>query len=317
MPAPENPAAVAVPILECTVDVTREEMMSCVAPETAQSRLAIAANRMIGGQDVYVRLSNSRNSYAGGVFSTSVTVQNLLAGPLGTADGTTANGIKVFFVDGPTSVGAGDVSVANATGSGFFTQADQSYFLFPQILEPYEISAAQTWQFSTTTGKFTFSVAVSAPQTPENELLPLLDRVWEGTASTSWTDVLNWNGALPVATSTVAVPRASLMSGPNMPVLSADESVGSLHVGLGSTLNLGGRTLTSMNAIDAPGAISNGTVVLSGTGALLRGTVPGLTVSGTASIQGALQATGPVKVTGGGSLTLSNNSPLTIINPTP
>jgi hypothetical protein len=322
MPSPENPAAVAIPVLECTVDVTREEMMSCVAPETAQSRLAVAANRMIGGQDVYVRLSNSGNSYSGGVFSTSVTVQNLLAAPLGTVDGTTAHGIRVFFTDGPTSVGAGDVSVANATGNGFFTQADQPYFLFPQVLQPYEISAAQTWQFSTTTGKFTFKVAVSAPQTPADELLPLLDRLWLGTASTAWTLASNWqSGLVPDSASTVSVPAAASMSGSFMPVLADSVQLQHLRVGSGSTLGLGGFRLTAWGNVDAVGSIGTGTVWMRGSGTLLRGTVPTLRITGSVAAQGTTTATGPVQVTGGGAnggaLTLSNTAPLTIINPTP
>ncbi|HLM67431.1 MAG TPA: hypothetical protein VK358_07890, partial [Longimicrobium sp.] len=97
-PTIQDAPVVAIPAMQCLVDVEREQV-TCTPPDPAQSQLAIAANRMIGGQDVYVRLSNSGNSYDAGaeIFQTDVTVQNLLQAPLGTSDGTTVDGVKLFF----------------------------------------------------------------------------------------------------------------------------------------------------------------------------------------------------------------------------
>ena len=321
MPAPEDAASVAVPALQCAVDV-RAETMSCAAPDGAQARNALAANRLLGGQDVYIKLANSGGSYDAGAqtFQINVTVQNLLEAPLGTTDGVTASGVRVFFGSGPIGTG-GTVTVQNPTGTAFFTEADQPYFEYPQILEPFEISAALPWRFNvpTATTRFTFLVYVSAAQ--QDETQPLLANTWLG-ASTAWTSTANWSyGVVPDAASTAAVPPDSLTAGAFDPVLSADAQLTDLRVGGGSTVNLGGNTLTAWGNVDVTGTISNGTLWMRGSGAVLRGAIPWLTVDGTVSAQGATVVTGAVKVVGGeaggGTLILNNYTPLTVINPTP
>ena len=52
-----------------------------------------------------------------------------IAQPMGTPDGSTVTGLKVFFHDGPTVTGGtGAVSVSNADGTGTFSGSGQSYF---------------------------------------------------------------------------------------------------------------------------------------------------------------------------------------------
>jgi hypothetical protein len=317
-PTIEPGPTAGLPALQCVVDVP-SETMTCTVPTPEQTRLSVAANRLVGGQDVLVKLSSSGTGYDEGTqtFRTTVTVQNLLARPLGTVDGTTVNGVTVFFHSGPTvsAGGSGEVTVKNPTGVGFFTAANQPYFLYPQILQPYEISAPITWEFNAppTARRFTFVVYVSAPQANEN--LPLLDRVWLGTADSSWTNPANWQGGLvPDSGSTVAVPPDSLMQGSFMPVLAGDAALSYLRVGGGSTLDLAGRTLTAWGNVDAPGTISSGLVRMGAQNSVLRGTVPAVQVTGGVRLQGATRAAGPVTVSGG-SLTASGESPLTISVP--
>lgn len=304
------------PALQCTVDVPLAEV-TCTEPEAVQSRYAIAANRMIGGQDVYVKLVASGIQYDAGteIFQMNVTVQNLLAAPLGTTNGVDVDGVRLFFFSGPTvsAGGSGDVTVYNPTGYAFFTDVNQPYFQYSQILQPYEISAPLTWQFSTppTATRFTFVVYVSAPQADEN--LPLLDRVWLGGTDTEWTNAANWDGGVPISTSTVAIRPDSLFAGV-MPALSADAEVAYLLVGGGSTLTLNGFTMTSSGTVDAPGAIAGGLVRMTGAGSKLRGTVPSLQLTGGVRLQGATRATGAVSVSDG-SLTVSGSNPLTISLP--
>ena len=65
-----------------------------------------------------------------------------------------------------------------------------------------------------------------------------------------------------------------------------------------TTLDLGGHTLTVTDGVDAPsGAVSGGTVVMSGDGSL-EGTVDDLNVGGAVSLQGSTVATGPVAIRG-------------------
>jgi len=64
---------------------------------------------IVGGQGALVRLASSGTTYNAGTqaFASDVTVENLIAQPMNTTDGTTpdAGGIKVFFHSGPTVTG--------------------------------------------------------------------------------------------------------------------------------------------------------------------------------------------------------------------
>jgi hypothetical protein len=135
-------------------------------------RAAAAGSLILGGQGVYVLLTSGGTSYNGTshIFTTSVTLKNLTAGPLGTSDGSVADpaGIRVFFHSGPTAVGGGSVAVANQDGSASFTGVNQPYFQYPGILGGGATSGARTWNFnvSGTVTSFTFQVLV-ASQVPQ------------------------------------------------------------------------------------------------------------------------------------------------------
>lgn len=145
--APGIPAPAAT--LVCTV-VTRQPSLAC-ADIAAPAR----ANLILGGQGVRVRLASSGTTYdsATRVMRSSVTVQNLLAGPMGTPDGVAVYGEKVFFHAGPTTTaGSGSVQVANPDGVGAFTGAAQSYFHYAQILPPGAVSLPREWRFAVDPG---------------------------------------------------------------------------------------------------------------------------------------------------------------------
>ncbi|MBW8772347.1 MAG: hypothetical protein JF590_03505 [Gemmatimonadetes bacterium] len=147
-------------MLSCTVD-RASLTLSCSAPETSPGVATF------GGQGTKVGLRSSNVSYSGGtgILSADITVQNLGAGPIGTTDGTTtsAYGIKVFFVSGPTAAPTGTVTVNNATGTGTFTAGSQPYFEYDTLLTSQQTSTPFTWQFLFAGGatSFTFSVLVS------------------------------------------------------------------------------------------------------------------------------------------------------------
>lgn len=298
--------------LTCTV-VTQTRTMTCGAAATAP---VTSADRIIGGQDTYVRLASTSSAYDAGTqtFQTGVTVQNLVQSEVGTPDGSTVEGVTVFLESDPVTVeGTGTVTVANADGRGTFTGADQPYWLYNQILEPYEISTVRTWVFSvpTTVLRFTFTAYVSAPMV--NEAAPLLDAVWTGATSTAWSSAGNWaQGAVPGTGSVVAIPSDALLASTNYPQLSADVTVGSLRVGQASTLDLNARVLTLGGNLDAVGTITGGTVRVTGAGARIGGTLPALEVSGSATLQRPVQTSGAVLVTG--ALTAADQ-PLTIAIP--
>jgi hypothetical protein len=120
---------------------------------------------VLGGQGALVRLASSGTAYSAGIFATNVTVENLIAQPMNTADGTTPDGggIKVFFNAPPTVTGGtGTVSVANQDGTGTFTASGQDYFLYSggAVLASGSTSSSKLWQFTVpgTVTQFTFQV---------------------------------------------------------------------------------------------------------------------------------------------------------------
>jgi hypothetical protein len=136
---------------------------------------------IVGGQNVYVKLTSSNVSYNSGseIYQFDVTVQNLLNEAIGTPDGITpgANGIQVFFNNGPVvTSGSGTITVANADGTGTFLAADQPYFAYNQILAKNAVSGAKTWQLNVpaSVAAFDFDVYLSTDVQPLliiNELL--------------------------------------------------------------------------------------------------------------------------------------------------
>ncbi|MBB4638750.1 Ig-like domain-containing protein [Longimicrobium terrae] len=166
---PTTPSTVVA--LDCKVTVKPTATFGCTpsAPTGAGSAAVI-----VGNQNTYVKLqaSNLSNDEGTGIFSFDATVQNLLMQSLGTTNGTTLDpeAIKVFFHQGPTSTGAGSVSVFNATGSDDFTGENQPYFQYDEVLSQNEVSPAKNWQFQVSGGAtgFVFKVYVRAQvQYPE------------------------------------------------------------------------------------------------------------------------------------------------------
>jgi hypothetical protein len=135
---------------------------------------------ILGGQNTYVRLASSNIQVAPGSLSFDVTVENLIAQPLGaTANGDVDSaGVRVFFVAGPSSTGSGSVTVANPDGVDSFTGPDQPYFqyeggLFASSVTD-ETSEAKTWTFEFTPDveNITFKVLVAAQlQWPDGFIL--------------------------------------------------------------------------------------------------------------------------------------------------
>jgi hypothetical protein len=197
-------------VLRCEVGVASGDL-TCVdiSGEGGASASRAAAGtgpsleqRTFGGQGTYVRLANSGNSLAGGVYSINVTVQNLANLAMGTADGPTrhADGLQVFFSSAPVATaGSGNVSVANATGTAMFTAADQPYFQYggsiggtdqgelgaDGILASAETSAAKQWQFALDAGvtRFGFVVMIRT-QTPAGTLTTVAPQVTNVSAAT-------------------------------------------------------------------------------------------------------------------------------------
>jgi hypothetical protein len=159
LPAPEAPLEA----LQCTVTVARGEMR-CGSASSAGGAMG---DLMVGGQGTYVQLrsANARYDSVQHVFTIDVTMQNLLGQPVGTENGTTPTGIRIFFYTPPAaSVGSGSVEIKNPDGTDIFTEAGQPYFLYPEVLGAYERTAPRAWSWNVDPGvqAFNFQVYVSA-----------------------------------------------------------------------------------------------------------------------------------------------------------
>lgn len=304
----------------CRVTV-RTATVECDLPavkDRASAGAAVSADRIMGGQDLYVKLSSDNVSYDGGtqIFQADVYIQNLTQHLLGTTDGSTVagHGARIFFEAEPVvTSGAGSVSVHNPDGYDTFTGVGQPFFGYSQILMPNQISEHRTWQFDVpaTVNSFVFTVFVSAPMVEEGS--PLLDRLWAGEVDAAWELDGNWaGGAAPDSASAVMIPSDSLIAGPGRPVLAGDAAVRHLRVGTGSTLDLQGYTLSVWGNVDATGPIVGGMVHMGGANGLLNGTVPSLRVTSSVRLQRAVKTTGAVSISDG-SLTVMH--PLSISVP--
>ncbi|HEX2210591.1 MAG TPA: hypothetical protein VHG93_23120 [Longimicrobium sp.] len=158
LPQPEPPLAA----LQCTVTVARGDMR-CGAGTPG----GVMGDLLIGGQGTYVQLRSANGRYDSltQVFTLDVTMQNLLGQPVGTEDGTTPTGIRIFFHTPPAaSAGSGTIEVKNPDGTGIFTEAGQPYFEYPEVLAAYERTAPRPWEWNVPLGveSFHFAVYVSA-----------------------------------------------------------------------------------------------------------------------------------------------------------
>lgn len=152
--------------LECRVTVaTRQVQCATATPPSGPSYL------IVGNQNVYVTVANTNVNHdpGTGVFTTDVTVRNLIPQPLGTADSTAAlapdpDGVRIF-ISTPPAVTAGSGTVTPvADGQDFFTAANQDFWQYNSVLEQFEVSAPKTWTFNVSAGveAFYFAVLISA-----------------------------------------------------------------------------------------------------------------------------------------------------------
>jgi len=192
-PEPTVPGPVQLVQLACRASVEEMSVRCGSGSLTGDARGLI-----VGNQDVYVRLTSSSPAYnaATQAFTFNVTVQNLIAQPLGTANGTTPSptGVRVFFPQDPTvASGSGAIAVV-ADGTGTFTAGGQSYYQYSGtqlgadgILSPNETSAAKGWTFTvpTTVNTFVFTLYVAADVPAPNgyvDVTPPADTVLAGQA---------------------------------------------------------------------------------------------------------------------------------------
>lgn len=164
--SPPLPAARMLGSFECRADAGGGRLW-CAERSGDAEPLAVSRT-LLGRNQVKLVSTNLRYDTLTQVFGADVTVQNLLSAPIGTPDGVGVSGVKVFFERGPTVTefyapgDTGTVTVHNADGAASFTGPKQPYHLYPQILQPGQVSAVKRWEWRVprTVKYYTFSVRV-------------------------------------------------------------------------------------------------------------------------------------------------------------
>ncbi len=162
-----RPAPRAVAAVECRGRVDRPSLECGSVGSGARGDL------ILGGQNVYVKLTSAITSVTATQFAFDVTVKNLTAQPMGTTNGTgpAGTGVRVFFGSGPTN----GVTVANPDGVAMFTAAGQPYFQYSGallgadgVLGCAETSSTRNWVLNLNGAtSFTFVVYISTPMPAE------------------------------------------------------------------------------------------------------------------------------------------------------
>ncbi len=130
--------------LRCSVGV-RDKSMVCEPMGPRGIRRQI----ILGGQGLNVRLRTTNVNYdeVTDLLTADISVQNLLDQPIGT-DGTGTYGVRVFFVSGPTVTEGSETVQVLADSIGTFTASNQRYYVYPEIIQPRQVSQPVTWSFS-------------------------------------------------------------------------------------------------------------------------------------------------------------------------
>lgn len=99
-------------------------------------------------------------------------VQNLLKQSIGTLDDARITGVKVFVTNVHATSGTGAVSVANADSTGTFTAANQSYFIYNQIVAPNGYTKNKLWKFNvpSTVTSVSMSILISTDYPAEQNV---------------------------------------------------------------------------------------------------------------------------------------------------
>jgi hypothetical protein len=175
-PDPAVPPPALAAVMECHADVRAGVVVCGDAANLSEG----ARGLIVGGQPNNIRLTSSSTTFTADTFAFNMTVQNLIAQPMATTDGTTASasGVRAFFHAGPTTTsGSGTVTVANADGTGTFTGSAQPYHQYSGtmlgsdgILSQNEVSSLKRWKFHmpSTVLTFSFTAYVSTDVPLEN-----------------------------------------------------------------------------------------------------------------------------------------------------
>jgi hypothetical protein len=159
-------AAATVAIVRCEGDPqTRELVCTAVEPHGFSTSQG-PAKAIVGNPDVQLSSYNVVYDTTTLIFSFDAKVKNQLTEAIGTPNGTTVTGLKVYYETGPSATSyyspgdTGTVTVNNADGTGNFTKANQPYHLYNELVVPNDTTDRKRWELRIPRAVKTFAFQV-------------------------------------------------------------------------------------------------------------------------------------------------------------
>lgn len=148
---PDAAQAGARPTLILALTCTLSRSASTVACAPASSRApGVSASVIVSATGTYAQFVpfNLVKDTVHQIWSFDAFLHNLMLQSIGTLNGTTVTGSKIFVTDIEATQGTGTVSIINADGTGNFAAPNQKYFTYNQIVGPATNSNAKLWKVS-------------------------------------------------------------------------------------------------------------------------------------------------------------------------
>jgi hypothetical protein len=144
--SPEAPPILA--SIGCDLDGASHQVRCVALHPLPMSNLR--ARRVHEEWPIYARFlpSNLDEDSAARTWSFAAKLQNLLGQPVGTLDGSTVTGIRVFISSIVVTGGTGAITLANPDGAATLTSPSQAFVSYHQIVEPNAYSAHRSWRLS-------------------------------------------------------------------------------------------------------------------------------------------------------------------------
>jgi len=148
VPRQEGTGPVTVLELTCRLSFSDRELskVHCGEPGAGVGGMARSEGESRRGEYAGLVISNVTRDMAAQSWTFMASLENLLAQPIGTFDGTTGVGSRRVVTYGPVAArGRGDVWITNADGTADVTGPDQPYFDYPWIVQPQRVSPRREW----------------------------------------------------------------------------------------------------------------------------------------------------------------------------
>ena len=148
---PAGAQAGAGPTLMLALRCTLSRSASTVSCAPASSHApGVSANVILSATGTYAQFVpfNLVKDTVKQIWSFDAFLHNFMQQSIGTLNGTTVTGSKVFVTDIEATQGTGTVSIINADGTGDFTAPNQKYFNYNQIVAAGANSLAKLWKVS-------------------------------------------------------------------------------------------------------------------------------------------------------------------------